>query len=79
MLCYRDMTFCEGDGCAKFGVGCHRSLTEQVKIRAAEAGLPIARFANAKAQSCHEPKRLALNISTPTAEDRERAARYLND
>lgn len=56
MLCYRDMTFCDGDGCAKFGKGCSRSLTSAVKEHAQLVGLPIARFANPKAQKCYTHK-----------------------
>ena len=43
MNCYRDMTFCSGDGCAKFGP-CYRSLTKEVKDGADKAGLMIAQF-----------------------------------
>jgi hypothetical protein len=53
MICYRDMTFCEGDGCAKFGKDCTRSLTLTVQEHAQHVGLPIARFANPKAQKCY--------------------------
>ena len=49
MICYRDMTFCRGCGCAKFNV-CFRALTEKVKERAVKFGLPIA--------ECEEPKKM---------------------
>jgi len=51
MTCYRDMTFCSGDGCAKFGP-CQRTLTEEVKAAAEKFGLPIAQFESPREVSC---------------------------
>ena len=53
MLCYRDMTFCSGDGCAKFNK-CFRALTEDVKARARHANMDISFFADPKQQECYE-------------------------
>jgi len=48
MLCYRDMTFCEQKTCAEFGDvekgKCFRSLTEEVKQKAAKIDLGVAIF-----------------------------------
>lgn len=33
-MTYRDMTFCTREDCARFGVDCHRSLTDFDKSRA---------------------------------------------
>lgn len=49
MICYKDMTFCTENNCAKFD-GCFRALTVQVKINAdewwgkGEGEAPIAIF-----------------------------------
>ena len=49
MICYKDMTFCTENNCAKFD-GCFRALTEQAKINAdewwgnGEGEAPIAIF-----------------------------------
>lgn len=43
MMCYRDMTFCGFDNCARFGE-CPRTLTGEVLVRAATTGLPICYF-----------------------------------
>lgn len=53
MICYRDMTFCRGDGCTKFST-CHRALTHEVKIKAASLGLMISQFANPQELNCYE-------------------------
>lgn len=53
MTCYRDKTFCEGDGCAKFEQ-CHRALKPEVWKRAEEIGLPIARFEHPKKMPCYQ-------------------------
>lgn len=59
MICYRDMTFCSGDGCKKFDT-CPRALTDKVKAGAAKwwggdgSDAPIARFAEPKKLSCYE-------------------------
>jgi hypothetical protein len=52
MLVYRGMTFCEGDGCTRFGE-CPRSLTDEVKAAATRTGLLVSRFADPKAQGCY--------------------------
>lgn len=52
MICFRDMTFCSGDGCAKL-LECPRALTEEVRVRAQATGLPIAQFTTPKALECH--------------------------
>lgn len=51
MLCYRDMTFCEGDGCAKFQA-CHRAFTETHRANAKENGLPVSKFENPRELDC---------------------------
>lgn len=56
MICYRDMTFCSGEGCAKFGP-CPRSLTEQVKADAEAAGLNISRFTEPRHLDCWQAER----------------------
>lgn len=59
MMCYRDMTFCTGDGCKKFGKDCHRSLTKEVLNQAERwwggKGAPIARFTNPRELECYVP------------------------
>jgi hypothetical protein len=52
MLNYRDMTFCEGDGCTKFR-HCPRALTDDVRKKAEAYGLPVAYFINPRKQPCH--------------------------
>lgn len=52
MICYRDMTFCAGDGCSKFDT-CPRTLTADVRERAEKSGLHIAQFTDPKALPCH--------------------------
>ena len=41
MICYKDMTFCEDKECKHFGP-CKRSLTDEVKQKADDFGLPVA-------------------------------------
>ena len=53
MMCYRDMTFCSGDGCAKFDA-CPRALTDKVKAAAEKASLLIARFEDPKTLKCYQ-------------------------
>ena len=57
MIGFRDMTFCRGDGCSKFGE-CPRSLTSEVKAKAAiwwgSEGAPIAEFEDPKQLNCWE-------------------------
>lgn len=55
MICYRDMTFCAGDGCQRFD-GCPRALTEDVRADAQAKGLPIMEFEHPKALQCFKPK-----------------------
>lgn len=50
-MTYRDMTFCSGDGCARFN-DCPRALTQKVKDGAKRSGWPISRFAEPKANEC---------------------------
>jgi len=59
MICYRDMTFCPFNGCKRFGVDCHRSLTEDVRREANEwwgvdGEAPIAQFVDKP--DCYEEK-----------------------
>ena len=53
MICYRDMTLCSGDGCAKFDT-CHRALTPEVARRAYATGLPIAQWETPQSIECYE-------------------------
>lgn len=53
MICYRDMTFCSGDGCRKFHE-CPRALTDDVKAAANDAGLYVAQFSEPRSLSCYE-------------------------
>lgn len=41
MICYRDMTFCAADDCAK-SEACHRALTDAVREDAARQGLLVS-------------------------------------
>lgn len=41
-MTYRDMTFCTREDCARFGVDCHRSLTEFDKARARALDMPVS-------------------------------------
>lgn len=56
MMCYKDMTFCSGDGCTAFD-RCHRALTDKVKEDAARwwggDNAPIAQFLNPKENHCY--------------------------
>ena len=60
MLCFKDMTFCTYEGCAKFDNGCKRSLTPKVSAEAAKwwgkgpGGAPICRFMDKP--DCYEAK-----------------------
>jgi hypothetical protein len=58
MIGYRDMTFCTGDGCAKFG-SCYRALTEKVKEDAKKwwggHGAPITRYSKPRNLDCWTP------------------------
>ena len=55
MMCYRDMTFCGGDGCQRFGE-CPRSLTKEVDRAATQANRLIARFTNPQELDCYVAK-----------------------
>lgn len=55
MMCYRDMTFCRGDGCAKFAT-CPRALTPEIEAAAKARSLEIAQFEYPKKLGCYEPK-----------------------
>ena len=48
------MTFCSGDGCAKFDT-CFRALTPLVERNAKYIGLPIGQFSHPKDNDCYEP------------------------
>lgn len=54
-MCYRDTTFCRGDGCTKFET-CPRALTEEVQGRAEKwwggKDAPIAEFTEPKKLVC---------------------------
>lgn len=54
MICYRDKTFCDGNKgkCALFN-GCHRALTDEVRLRAQQRDLPISQFEDATEQACY--------------------------
>lgn len=65
MICYRDMTFCEGDGCTKFD-SCPRALTEEVWMKAANAELQVSRFANPRSLQCWSGE---LSASAPQREE----------
>jgi hypothetical protein len=56
-MTYRDMTFCAGDGCAKF-VGCNRALTQEVREKAKAWGLPVAQFTEPKKMPCYEEHKI---------------------
>ncbi len=55
MICYKDMTFCSGDGCSKFN-NCPRALTDKVKKDAkkwwSNNNPPISLFTNPKKLEC---------------------------
>ena len=51
-MTYKDMTFCEGDGCKQFR-RCFRALTPKVEDDAERIGLPITLFANPKELDCY--------------------------
>ena len=56
-MTYKDMTFCPGDGCAKFNE-CPRALTQEVKEKSGKAGLLVSQFMEPKKQECYEePKK----------------------
>lgn len=57
MMAYRDMTYCGGDGCAKF-VGCARALTQDVRERAKAIGLPVAQVTEPRKMSCYEEHKI---------------------
>lgn len=52
MICYRDMTFCRGDGCVKF-TDCPRALTDEVAQKAETFGLPISQFMQPSELKCY--------------------------
>lgn len=54
MICYRDMTFCEGAGCQAFK-DCPRALTDEVRHAAQAANMPTARFMDPTALPCYVP------------------------
>lgn len=51
------MTFCAGDGCAKFS-GCNRALTQDVRERAKAIGLPVAQFQDPTKMHCYEEHKI---------------------
>jgi hypothetical protein len=57
MMSYRDMTFCRGEGCAKFK-GCPRALTKEVQEAAkkwwGDDDAPISIFAEPKELHCYQ-------------------------
>lgn len=61
MMCYRDMTFCNGANgtCKHFGI-CERALTQGVKDAARKwwgaDSAPIAQFSEPHKLECYEPK-----------------------
>jgi len=64
MLCYRDMTFCSGDGCQNFDT-CHRALTEHVKKSAEKSGLMIAQFGDPSQLDCYKATEESPTTETP--------------
>jgi len=52
MLCYRDMTFCAGNGCTNFP-SCPRAITEAVEAGAEMHGLRIAQFCEPEKLRCY--------------------------
>jgi len=54
MMCYRDKTYCDGDGCRKFHE-CPRAITWEVLKGSERAGIPIARFTEPSALDCYVP------------------------
>ncbi len=52
MICYRDMTFCAGDGCFNFDT-CPRAITKDVEEGAKRHGLGIAQFTDPKKLDCY--------------------------
>lgn len=67
MICYRDMMFCPGDGCANFEK-CHRALTQEVKDKAASIGLPVVHFLSPKQLGCYSLP-AAITASTEAKKD----------
>lgn len=63
MMCYRDMTFCDGnDGkCLAFST-CPRALTEEVWAKAEKSEMLIAQFMTPETMECYKP---------PTEKDNE--------
>jgi hypothetical protein len=53
MICYRDMTFCRGDGCVKFD-DCPRAMTQEVIDSAKAIDIGIAQWVNPKELECYE-------------------------
>jgi len=57
MICYRDMTFCEGNGCANF-YKCPRALTKKVRLNAqswwGRSNAPIAKYETPEKLKCYQ-------------------------
>jgi hypothetical protein len=69
MMSFRDMTFCPGDGCAKFDT-CPRALTTAVQDAAKRwwggDGAPISRFTDPRALTCYEATAPYFDPTDPT-------------
>lgn len=74
MICYKDKTFCDGNGgkCIHFEK-CDRALTESVIAKADACGLWISRFAEPSKIKCYEesPERKEKAFSSGSMEDKE--------
>lgn len=54
MMCYKDRTYCDGDGCQNFHE-CPRAITKEVLEGAMRVGIPIARFTEPSSLDCYVP------------------------
>jgi hypothetical protein len=52
MICYRDKTFCRGNGCLKFNE-CPRAATKEVIEAAARCGMLISYYAEPEKLPCY--------------------------
>ena len=52
MMCYRDMTFCEGNGCLR-ALTCHRYLSDDIWAQAQASNMPVARFEEPEKLECY--------------------------
>jgi hypothetical protein len=52
MLCYKDKTYCAGDGCARHPHHCRIALTDEIRADAKRLGLLISERAEPRALTC---------------------------